>query len=131
MTDLALDIEDLYALPFFMIGSMGQLGFLNVSLLGISLSDILYSFSANGYVTNISLGMVISLIALLYVLWTNDLGWRGWSGLQIWLVIAVIWLVISPPFVPIMHTLLLGSSIGAFVAFFLQTIGYTTLSYLG
>lgn len=131
MTDLALDGEDLIALPIFMIGSMGQLGFLSLSVAGISLADVLYSFSADGYTTQISLGLVLSISALGYVLWTNDLGWRGWSAMQIWLVIAVVWLVLSPPFVPIMSTLLMGSEWGAFGAFVLQTIGFSTLSYLG
>lgn len=131
MTDMAIDGEDLIALPVFMIGSMGQLGFLSLSIAGFSLSDVLYSFSADGYTTQISIGLILSLAALAYVLWTNDLGWRGWSAMQIWLVITVIWLVLSPPFVPIMQTLLLGSEWGAFGAFVLQTVGYTTLSYLG
>ena len=131
MTDLALDSEDLLMLPVFMVGSMGQLGFLSLSVFGISLADVLYSFSADGYTTQISLGLLLSTVALLVVLWTNDLGWRGWSGLQIWLVITVVWLVLSPPFVPIMSTLLLGSEWGAFGAFVIQTIGFSTLSYLG
>ena len=131
MTDLALDGNDLLALPVFMLGSLGQLGFLSLSVAGISLSTVLYSVTADGYTTQISLGLLLSIAALGYVMWTNDLGWRGWSGLQIWLVIVVVWLVLSPPFVPIMKTLLLGSTWGGFVAFVLQTIGFSTLSYLG
>jgi len=131
MTDLALDGNDLLALPVFMLGSLGQLGFLSLSVAGISLSTVLYSVTADGYTTQISLGLILSIAALGYVMWTNDLGWRGWSGLQIWLVIVVVWLVLSPPFVPIMKTLLLGSTWGGFAAFVLQTIGFSTLSYLG
>jgi len=131
VTDLALDGNDLLALPVFMLGSLGQLGFLSLSVAGISLSTVLYSVTADGYTTQISLGLLLSIAALGYVMWTNDLGWRGWSGLQIWLVIVVVWLVLSPPFVPIMKTLLLGSTWGGFVAFVLQTIGFSTLSYLG
>jgi len=131
MTDLALDGNDLLALPVFMLGSLGQLGFLSLSVAGISLSTVLYSITADGYTTQISLGLILSVAALAYVMWTNDLGWRGWSGLQIWLVIVVVWLVLSPPFVPIMKTLLLGSTWGGFVAFVLQTVGFSTLSYLG
>ncbi|QSG08881.1 hypothetical protein HSR122_1488 [Halapricum desulfuricans] len=131
VTDLALDGEDLLVLPVFMLGSLGQLGFLSVSLAGISLSTVLYSFSADGYTSQISIGLMLSVLAIGYVLWTNDLGWRGWSAMQIWLVIVVVWLVVSPPFVPLMKTLLMGSTWGGFVAFVLQTVGFSTLSYLG
>ena len=133
MADLSVDGLDLFALPVFIAGSLASLGWLSltVPLTDLSLSSTLWSTTADGYTTQISLGIILSSVALAYVLWTNDLGWRGWSGLQIWVVAVTFWLILSPPFVPIMDMLLAGSEFAKLAAFTLQTIGFSTVSYLG
>jgi len=131
MTRMAYDAEDLLGLVLFITGSLGTLGFVSFSVFGIGLGDTIFQFAADGYTTQFTLGIVLSLAGLGVILFTNDLDWRAWSMFQIWLVAAVVWMVLSPPFVPVMKSLMLGSDLGGMAAFIIETVGVGFLSWSG
>lgn len=133
MADLQYDGIDLPGVIIYLIGALATLGWaeLSVPLTDIVLSDTLWTLTANGYSSNVSLATLLTLLGIFWIAATNDLGWRGWSALQIWIVASTIWMVISPPFVPLMHAILMGSEWAKVIAFSLQTIGVGLIAYLG
>lgn len=131
MADLSIDGNDLWALPIWIAGTLGSLDLLSLDIGGYGLDTVLISMTAEGHTTEITVGIALAMLALGWVLWTNDLGWRGWTGIQLWVVLATVWLVLSPPFVPIMESIIMSSGIAKLVAFTLQTVGFSTISYLG
>ncbi|ERJ06440.1 hypothetical protein HLRTI_001519 [Halorhabdus tiamatea SARL4B] len=127
---MTVDVEDLLALPVFIAGNLAQLDLYAADLGLIDLGAPFHTVSAGGYTTELSLGLVVALAALGWVLYTNDVGFSGWSAMQSWLIITVVWLTISPPFVPFMGALL-GMEVAATAAIAVQSIGYIALLYIG
>jgi len=131
MTQMQYDAEDIIGMIVFIFGTSGTLGWVDFSFFGIGLDDVLYTISADGYASQLTVGIFLSILGLGIIIATNDFAWRAYSGFQIWLVIAVVWLVISPPFVPIMKTITFGSDLGGVLAFVTQSMGAGFLSWSG
>ena len=133
MSRMQMDLVDLPAGILFFLGAFTQLGILspNVPVLGWDISDAIWSFSASGATVSLSVAIFISLIGLGWAVWSNELGFRGWSGLQLWVVAVTFWLVIAPPFVPILDAVLMGSEWAKLVALSVQSMGFVIVSYLG
>ncbi|WP_181687322.1 hypothetical protein [Halorhabdus salina] len=125
------DYFDMVFLGLFVFGSIGSFGWLTFDLFGIGLQDTLYTFAADGYTTQFTIGTFLMLVAVVAVLVTNDLSLSFMSGTQIWMAIAVGWLVLSPPFVPLMNDLIIQNSLGSIVAFVIQSTGLTQLIFEG
>lgn len=124
-----VDTVDLAAMPLFILGSLtelGLLGNLNLPLLG----DPSQTIVTLGSSTDISLAVLLSLAALGVVIYTNQWTLSALGGMQAWVVIATVGLIILPPFMPLLQDLL-SADIGAYGAFIVQTAGYTVLSYMG
>ena len=130
MTEMTVDVEDLLGLPVFIAGNLAQLDLYEADLGLIDLGATFHTVEAGGYQTQLSLGLALALAALGWVLYTNDVGFGGWAALQTWLVLTVVWLTLSPPFVPFMGALL-GMEVAATAAIAVQSIGYITLLYIG
>ena len=69
--------------------------------------------------------------SLAYLLWTNNLDWSAYSAFQVFAVISLVWMIISPPFVPIMYAITHEVAIASVVAFFIQSIGFAVVIYMG
>jgi hypothetical protein len=124
-----VDTVDLAAMPLFILGSLtelGLLGGLDLPLLG----DPGQTIFTIGSSTEISLALVVSLAALAVVVYTNEWSLSAMGGIQAWIVVATIGLIILPPFMPILQDVL-SADIGKYAAFMVQTAGYTVLSYMG
>lgn len=125
MADLSLDGNDLFAAPLFVLGSLVQLELVNNSWFGFDLLGEVMSFGS----ASVSVAQVLSMGALLYVLYTNDLDFGGLTGVNLWLVYVTIGLVFAPPFYEPLGDLLTTQA-GALIAFLAQTTGFTIISYL-
>lgn len=132
MTEMQLDYNDFVALPLFLIGSLGTLGLISFELAGISLADTLVTFTSDGgFQSSITIGTLLALLGLGIVLYTNSLSFDTMSSLQGWMTAIILWLILSPPFVPLMDQLVVASDVGSLVAVTIQSVGFGYLSYLG
>lgn len=133
MAQLEYDGIDIAALIPFMAGSLASLGLWNpgLPLVDVALTDALWTFSADGYTTQISIAILLSLSAVAIVMATNDVGFGTLTTVQIWVVLVTVWLILAPPFVPLLSAVLESSQWAGFVAFLIQSVGITILGFLG
>jgi len=125
-----LDIPDAVVSPFFVLSSAIALGLVNFSLAGFDFASTALEFSGSGFTTTISYATIVSIIALATAYATNRRDFSRMGGLELWVVIATVALVITPPFVPILQTLL-SNKVAGLVAIVIQAGGYYSLSYMG
>jgi hypothetical protein len=126
-----LDGGDMLAGLFFMLGGMTQLGFINgENFPFVNPADAIHTFSYGGESVTISIAIGLSLLALVVAFITNDQSFSAMGGMQLFLVIVTVGLIISPPFMPILAEAL-TADIAGLVALFLQTIGYLQVSWTG
>lgn len=123
--DLNLDGQDLYAAPLFVLGSLISLELIDSTWFGVDLAGELMSLGS----ASISIAQIMSAVALMYVLYTNDLDFSGLTGVNLWLVYVTIGLVFAPPFYEPLGALI-TTRVGAVFAFLAQTTGFTIISYL-
>lgn len=129
MTRGEFDDVDLVAMPVFLLGSLFQLDLLSVDSLPL-IGDPAAAFSTVAGV-EISIAMLLSLVALGVVAYTNNWSIDGISGgVQGYIVIATVGLIIAPPFMPALEEAVSGG-VGAMFALAIQTSGYAVLSYVG
>lgn len=132
MTRLKWDGGDIPLIGAFSVGSLSQLEIIDLSGLPISPSTEIWTATADsGHTTVITLAMLISLAALGMILYTNDLGFDSLSYFQVSLLAITTWLILSPPFVPIMDSLITSTDGPKLLAFLVQTSSVTMLSKLG
>jgi len=132
MTRGKIDPVDLVAMPVFLLGSLIELDLLpvdSVPLLGDP-AQVLFTLGSGAGSVEITLGTAMTLGALAVVAYTNEWDTAQLAGIQLWIIIATVGLIILPPFVPLLENWLSGSlaAVGALV---IQTSGYTILSYVG
>jgi hypothetical protein len=100
--------------------------------LGWTLRDGLFTIGAGtGDPATITLGKVVALGALAGTIATNRTDFSRLTGVEMWVAIATIGLVLSPPFVPLLEFLLRSNMIAGSVALVIQAGGFFTISYLG
>jgi hypothetical protein len=121
-----IDPLDLAALPLFLFGSLFELGLVDFSLGGVSLSETVFALGG----TDISLAVILMLGALGAVIYTNEWEFDADGGITTWVVVATLGLIIAPPFVPALSEFL-AQDIAASAALLVQTAGYTIVSYMG
>lgn len=130
MSTLNVDMEDFVPLVLFSIAGLVSLG-LATQWPGASyLQEGFWAFSDSGTTVTISWGMIVSLSSLGAIMYTNSVTWSSLGGIQLWLVLVTIWLILAPPFVPILGALL-SSQFAAMIAFIIQTTGAGSLAYMG
>ncbi|WP_323192874.1 hypothetical protein [Halostella sp. PRR32] len=131
MSKLEADVGDSIWMGLFVVASAAQLRVTDVTPFGFDPATELWAFTADGWTTSITVAAVVALASLGAIMWTNDVGLDALSGLQGWMVLVVIWLVLAPPFMPIMTELTMGSDAGKFLAMMIQFVGVGVVSYLG
>ena len=127
MASNTVDLIDVPSLFVFMAAGLfslilkGQ----NISIAGFDPTSALMTLPGE---TVISAAMVLQIAALAAVFITNKPELDLSSGIEAWLFIATLALVVLPPFVPLLDALL-GSVIAGIVAFIIQSFGISLLAY--
>lgn len=127
-----VDPFDLLLFPWFFTA-----GLLNVEVigpaefLGVSSSEVLLAFGSGQAETEITLALILTVVPFLLALVTNDWGFSAATGIQIYLVLATIGIMILPPFMPLLEYALSNSEAAAVVSLFIQSSGYISISYMG
>lgn len=129
MTRGDVDLEDLALMPIFALASL----FANDVIPGDALGalDPTQTLFTLGPETSISIATIVAVVALGVVLWTNQPRLDPYGGIQAWVVIATVALIIAPPFVPLLENYLTAFPMLGIVSFILQTTGYTIASFMG
>jgi len=122
-----VELMDVPSIVVFVLGSFFSLGFVSdsFSIMGFNPSSALLTLPGE---TAISVAMVLQLAALIAVFVTNQPELDLSTGIEAWLFIATLGLVVAPPFVPLLDALL-GSAIAGMGAFVIQTFGISLVAY--
>lgn len=133
MANMKLDLIDLPPGILFLFGALASLGLVDatVPLAGWDLSSTAWTLAAEGESVPLSIAKLMSLSGVVWALATNNIGWRGWTSLQMFLAVATLGLVLSPPFVPILDAILMGSDLAKVVSLSIQMYGFAVISYIG
>lgn len=99
-------------------------------ILGFDLLTSLHTFSGGGDTADITIAMLASLTILGMTLYSNDFDFSGWSALDLFLFVSTVWLILAPPFVPIVESFVSEGSWGAMLAVGIQSLGYGFLSWV-
>lgn len=124
---MQVNMLDYGVFPLYIIACAVALGLLGSTFMGV---DLAASFDFGGG-HSISVANLAAIGMLGYVAYTND--WDGgavFNGIQGWLVIATVGLLIAPPFYPVLADTLL-EGFAAIVALVVQAGGFVTFSYFG
>jgi asparagine N-glycosylation enzyme membrane subunit Stt3 len=127
-TKMRVNVLDYFAFPGFLIAASVALGLLSSTIAGFDLgATVLDLGSGHAF----SVANVAAILCLAWVAYSND--WSSdmaLTGIQAWLVIATVGLLIAPPFFPVLESTL-ASTPAALAALFIQAGGFVTFSYLG
>jgi len=124
------DIPDAALSPIFVAASMISLGLIDSQWFGFDFAGAVYTFSGSSGSTEITLATLISLGVLGYAYYTNRQDISSMERVEIWIVVATVALVLTPPFVPILEQFL-SNDLPAFAALIVQAGGYYALSFTG
>jgi len=132
MTRNQVDFIDMLAYVFFFVSGLLQvIEFQNGGEIVSTLTTVLWSFSHNGWTTEITLPLLVSLAALGVVLYTNEWYRSEQSVIQFGLFIVTLWLILSPPFVPLMAAVIESSALVGIGAVVVESAGFLSISYIG
>jgi hypothetical protein len=115
---------------FFVAFGLVQTKVLESEILGFDLLMPLFEISGGGDTATITPAMIASLAILFGTLYNNDIEFNTWAALDFWLFLVTIWLILSPPFVPIIEGLIASGGWGGVVAVAIQSLGYGFLSWV-
>jgi hypothetical protein len=115
---------------FFVAFGLVQTKVLESEILGFDLLMPLFEISGGGDTATITPAMIASLAILFGTLYNNDIEFNTWAALDFWLFLVTIWLILSPPFVPIIEGLIASGGWGGMVAVAIQSLGYGFLSWV-
>ena len=129
----SIDAVDIIPGLMYLFGSLASVGMVSMTIpvVDISVVEALYSLSYQSETVTFTLAKIMSIIGLGWILITNDLSLRAMGPVQIFMSIAIVGLVIAPPFIPILNALLLGSDFAAVISPGIQWYGVINLSYAG
>lgn len=126
-----IDVHEIVLGVLFALFGLTQLQLLNQStILGLDLLGSVHTFSSGGHTATISWAMIGAIAILAITMWTNDWTPSLTAGIDIWIIIVTVWLILAPPFVPILESVLTDSMLPGIIAFTIQMIGYGSASYL-
>lgn len=122
---MELDRELWLAIPLFTLGAAVSLGLVSGELFGFDFSRTLIETNGLGF----SIARLASLGALTLVVVSRETGITEISGVEAFAVYATVGLILAPPFLPVVSGTLLEAP-WSFVAFVMQTVGITVVSFL-
>ena len=123
--DLSFQREVWLIIPFS-IGVAASLGMISTDIVPfIDMGDVLFEFGNIEF----TLGRGVAVVCLLAVFFNRDVGFADTSGIDLWIVYATIGLILAPPLFPALEGTL-AQQPAAFLAFAVQTTGFTLVSYL-
>lgn len=128
MAKFEIDYETYLLMPVFMIGTMASLGIISSDILPVvNLSDVLLDISG----IELTYGRALSIGALFGVVINRDepLDLDAWGVIETWVFYVTLGLVVAPPFFPAFEDTILHGA-GAFLAFTIQSIGFTLVTYI-
>ena len=133
MTRNQVDLEDLanYLVYFFFSFLSFEWMQKDIPLIGTDLNFELMTFAGPMQEITLTFPRLVLILSLGYLLWTNDLDWSAYTAFQVFAVVALVWMVISPPFVPIMYMLVSEYWFASIAAFFIQSVGFGAVMYWG
>lgn len=126
-TKMNVNAADYLSFPVFIIAAAVSLGLLSSTILGFDLGATYSLGAGHGF----SVANIAAILSLGYVAYTND--WSGniaWKGIQGWLVVSTVGLLIAPPFLPLLQNTL-AQTPAAITALVIQAGGFVTFSYVG
>lgn len=126
-TKMEVNMLDYAVFPFYLMACAVSLGLLGSTFLGFDMSASFNIGAGHAF----SVANIAAIGILGYVAYTND--WDGgavFNGIQGWLVLATVGVLIAPPFFPLVaDTIAAGPA--AIVALAVQAGGFITFSYFG
>ena len=128
--DGRIDLNDVPFIGIFSVSAATNLGFFELPLPFFSLSDALFTLGQGEGQLAISIATIGSLISLAFAFYTNRLDRSQFSGIEYWIVIATVGLVLASPFKIIINTIMMNDT-AAFVGWVVQSTGILALSYSG
>lgn len=127
-----IDWDDRVASVFFLFGSAINAGVVKgPSILGWYLGDVVYVLGSGPGAVEVTGAKVLALVALFGTIATNRTDFSKLVGIEYWIAITTIGLVIAPPFMPLVESLITGSIIIGLFSIMLQAGGFYAISYLG
>jgi hypothetical protein len=129
MANEQVDVIDIPPIILWVFGGFITLGFVpkDFDLLGWAPGGPLLTLPGD---TVITAAMLIQIVAISVVYYTNepDIDWSG--SIQGWVVLMSVGLIVLQPFVPLIQWAL-GSTLAKLFAFIIQTFGISFVAYLG
>ncbi|MHB9288124.1 hypothetical protein ACKVMT_13925 [Halobacteriales archaeon Cl-PHB] len=121
-----VDMNDAVVSPFFVLSAAISVGIVQFDLYGFDFGAPLFSIGS----ADISTAMLISVLALVTAYATNRPDFTKMGGVETYVAIATLGLVVGPPFIPMLDAIL-GYTGAGLVALVIQSSGFYALSYLG
>jgi len=128
MVSQRLDRELWLAIPLFTMGAAISLELVTPSLAGFDLGQTLIEPAG----VPVTVSRLMSVVALGIVVLNRDAGLSSLTdfiGIEAWAVYVTLGLVFAPPFLPVVQGTLVEQP-WAILAFLMQTIGISIISYL-
>jgi len=126
----SIDLVDIPFIGIFAFAAAAGLGLFVLPLPFIDLNMTLFEIGQGQGRLIVTLATILSIVSLGFTFYTNQLDFSRMTGVEYWIVIATIGLVLAAPFNVILETLLPNTT-AAFIAWTIQSAGVTSLSYTG
>lgn len=126
-----LDLNDAVVSPFFVLASGVQAGLFSLVLFGFDFAAPIFTIGSGVGAIQLTIAKSIAIGALAVALATNKPNFSAMGGLQVWVAVATIGLILAPPFSPMLQSFIQTNAVAGIVALVVQSAGYYTLSYLG
>jgi hypothetical protein len=125
-----IDLNDVPFIAIFSVAAAANLGFFTLPLPVIDLNAVLFTLGNGAGKLAITFAAIASLVSLAFAFYTNRLDRSELVGVEYWIVVATVGLVLATPFQIIIDTLMMNDT-AAFVGWIIQSTGILSLSYSG
>jgi hypothetical protein len=126
-----IEVHEIIMGAFFSVFSLVQVNLIEQStILGFDLLGSVHTFTGGGDTASITPAMLGMIVILAFTMYSNDWSPSLYAGMDIWIIVVTVWLIIAPPFVPILEAMIETSMLPGLVAFLIQVVGYGSASYL-
>ena len=126
-----IDLNDAVVSPFFVLASGVASGLFSLTLFGWDFSADLFVMGSGTGAVGISTANIIALVALAVAYVTNKPRIDEMQLVETWTAIATAGLVVAPPLMPMVESLIQSSALAGLVALIVQAGGFYALSYQG